>query len=374
MKFKRLAAMAVGFAILSGCSSVPISKPQPKTIDLIIGTYSMDGSEGVYSAQFDLVTGEISPPKLALKSTHATFLTVHNSGVIYGATRNSGGRLTAFRPAGEKGFAEINHVSTQSESPCYVSISPDGNYLASANYSGGAISLLPIGEGGMVVDKVQVKQHYGNGPHKRQKAPHAHWVQWSPYNSGHIYATDLGIDQVKLYPFDAATGEAGDAKVAFQSPSGEGPRHLVFHPTKKIAYIIHELASKVHAVKVKDDGTFEAFTSADTRPEGYKGENNGAHIAISSNGKYLYTSNRGLNTIAIFDIDAAGAIKLRENVSTGGNWPRYFKLFDQYGYMLVANRHTHDISVFKVEADGGLTPTGKKASVPHPTFVDEYKR
>ena len=197
-------------------------------------------------------------------------------------------------------------------------------------------------------------------------------MQWSPHNANFVYVTDLGLDQVKLYPYEAETGRFGAASVAFRSAPGEGPRHVAFHPSKKLAYIMHELRNTVSLVRILDDGSFELLASASTLPEDFEGKNQGAHISVSKNGKYLYVSNRGLNSIAIFDLDTDGMMTLRKNVSTGGDWPRFFKLFDDYGYMLVANRRSGDINVFEVEKNGDLKRTESQLKIPHPTFIEEY--
>lgn len=352
------------------------------SIPLIIGGYTSNneitegdeiGSEGVYTTLLDLSTGALSEPILAFRGKDPTFLTVSKKNIIYGALRESGGLVNAVSLDNHQQFSPINHQATQGGAPCYISLSANEKFVATANYVGGNVSVFSLSPSGEVMPNPTILTHRGSSVNKnRQKSPHPHWVQWSPHNDSVIYVIDLGIDKVMKYKLDPITGKTSKGSVAFSSKPGAGPRHLVFHPTKKLAYILNELTNTVDLVNIESDDSFTLMNKVSTLPESYSGHNQGAHIAISSSGKTLYTSNRGLNSIAIFNLDDHGAMTLKENVNTGGDWPRFFALLEQEGYLVVANKKSNNIVVFKVKDDGGLIKTQHHLLIEQPTFIGKY--
>lgn len=353
---------------------LPISaQEKEQVVDLVIGTYSKQNSEGLYTSSLNLSSGILTPAKLVFKSKDPTYLTVSKKGIVYASLREEKGQLAAFSINHKNQFSMLSRHKIGGNDPCYLALSPNQQFIASANYNGGNVSIFKLSASGTLDTPHTILTHTGHSiDPKRQTSPHPHWVKWSPYNDNHLYVIDLGTDKVMHYEFDYSSGTVSEGSVAYNSKPGNGPRHLVFHPSKKLAYILNELSNTVDLVSLDADGSFNLITEASTLPKGYMEHNQAAHIEIDNAGKFLYTSNRGLNSIAIFNLNEKGDMTLRDNVPTGGDWPRFFKLFNEYGLLLVANRKSNNITVFKVQADGGLLNTGHQLAIDQPTFVDEY--
>jgi 6-phosphogluconolactonase len=342
-------------------------------IDLVIGTYSKQNSEGIYTTRLDISSGELTPAKLAFKSKDPTYLTISKKRIIYAAQRESKDLLTALSINDKDQFTILSQQEIGGDDPCYLSLSPNEQYIASANYNGGNVSIFKLSATGQLDTPPTILTHSGFSLHPtRQTSPHPHWVKWSPYNESTLYVIDLGTDKVIKYNFDYSTGAVSKGSVAFSSISGAGPRHLVFHPTKERAYIVNELSNTIDLVSIDIDGSFKLINQVSTLPKEYAEHNQAAHIAIDSKGEHLYASNRGLNSIAVFSLNEKGRMTLRDNVATGGNWPRFFKLFEEYGLLLVANKKSNDITVFKVQEDGSLLKTAHQLAIDQPTFIEEY--
>lgn len=345
----------------------------PKTVNLIIGTYSQQNSEGIYTTTLDLSSGKLAAPQLAIKSKDPTYLAVSRTNLIYAALREPNGLLAAIALNSENRFNVISQQTIYGNAPCYISLSPNEQYIASANYNGANVSIFKLSPTGMLDTPPVVLKHQGNSVNpKRQTSPHPHWVQWSPHNENTLYVIDLGTDSVMKYNFDYATGKVSEGSLAFKSLPGAGPRHMVFHPNKKLAYIVNELSNTIDLVNIEADGSFNLIDNQSTLPKKYLEHNQAAHIAINSSGKNLYVSNRGLNSIAVFALNEKGGMTLVKNVNTGGDWPRFFKLFEEYGYLLVGNKKSNNITAFKVQEDGSLQNTGHQLTLGQPTFIDEY--
>lgn len=343
------------------------------TVNLIMGTYSQQNSEGIYTTTLDLSSGKLTAPQLAIKSKDPTYLAVSRKNIIYAALREPNGLLTALALNNENKFNIISQQAIYGSAPCYLSLSPNEQYIASANYNGANVSIFRLSSSGMLETPPTLLKHTGSSVNpKRQRSPHPHWVQWSPHNENTLYVIDLGTDSVMKYAFDYATGKVSEGSVAFKSAPGAGPRHMVFHPSKKLAYIVNELSNTIDLVNIEADGSFNLINSQSTLPKEYLAHNQGAHIAINSTAKNLYVSNRGLNSIAVFALNEQGEMTLTEQVQTGGDWPRFFRLFEDYGFLLVANKKSNNITVFKVQEDGSLLNTQHQITLGQPTFIEEY--
>jgi 6-phosphogluconolactonase len=350
-----------------------IAQDKQAIANLVIGTYSQQNSEGIYTTTLDLFSGKLAPPQLAFTGKDPTYLAVSSKNIIYAALRESNGLLTALAMNNENKFNIISQQEVYGNDPCYLSLSPNEQYIASANYNGSNVSIFRLSSSGMIDTPPSVLMHQGSSVNaKRQTSPHPHWVQWSPHNENILYVIDLGTDKVMKYDFNYATGAVSKGTVAFSSNPGDGPRHLVFHPTKKRAYILNELSNTIDLVNIQADGSFSLINQKSTLPKEYVEHNQAAHIAINSTGEYLYASNRGLNSIAVFTLSEQGEMTLKENVDTGGDWPRFFRLFEEYGFLLVANKKSNNITVFKVQEDGSLQNTDYLQTIGQPTFIAEY--
>lgn len=365
------AAAAIGsLALLIGCQPMSSNQGSNANIDLVIGTYSQQGSEGVYGLTYHSDHGTFSEPHLMARADNPSFIAVGSGGHLYVVNELGNGQLTTYRR--DNGALEaLGVVPTEGASPCYVALSPDEQFIATANYMGGNVSIFALDENKVPVGPAQVVQHRGSGPHERQEAPHAHWVQWHralPF----IYAVDLGIDEVKVYGFDDS-GRAQAERTALQLQPGDGPRHLSFHPQQSRAYILNELSNTVTVAQVLDDGTLQEQQRISTLPDDFDEHSQAGHIYISEGGQNLYVSNRGHDSIVVFDISDEGALTWSQTVSTNGAWPRHFAILPGVDTLLVANQESRNIVAFTINGDGTLTATGEVVEVPQATFVGQLR-
>jgi 6-phosphogluconolactonase len=253
-----------------------------------------------------------------------------------------------------------------------------GKNVLAANYSSGSVCVLPIGTDGHLGEQTALIEHQGSSVNpQRQKGPHAHSINLDVANRFAVVA-DLGLDKVLVYKFDAQNGSLQPNDPPFASlPPGAGPRHFAFHPAGKFAYVINEMASTVTAFSYNADrGVLETIQTVSTLPDGFDGDNTTAEVQVHPSGEYLYGSNRGHDSIAVFRIAPdTGRLSYVANRSTQGKTPRGFGI-DQTGrYLLAANQATDTIVVFRVDpGTGDLTPTGDVANVPMPVCVKIFAR
>ncbi len=348
-----------------------------------VGTYTTKtSSKGIYAFLFDTATGQLSAIGVAAETPDPSWVVVHPSGK-YAYAANEAGKastVSAFAADTKSGkLTLLNQMPALGEDPCYLSIDKTGKYLLAANYSSGTIAVFPIlADGRLGEHTALLKDKGATGPNKeRQEAPHAHWIETTAGNR-FVYVADLGLDRVLIYKFDATKGSltAGDPPDSFSATlnPGAGPRHVAFGPAGKFMYVLGELQSAVTVFANEAQETYRSVQQISTLPKGFSGRNDAAEIAVHPNGKFLYTSNRGHVSIAIFAIDPAkGTLTFVAHVLTGGKEPRHFTIDPSGKYLLAENQFSNNIVVFKIEpATGGLTPTGQVVEVPSPvdlTFV-----
>ena len=346
-----------------------------EAMSLIVGTYTSanaDGtvstSEGAYSLPFDGSPGLVEP-RLVTAIENPSFAAVDSrTNRIYVVSETQAGQVAAYRVSNGVEWDLINTVSSMGAYPCYVSLSPGGRQLAVANYGTGNIAVYNINRStGELTGQPQVRQHSGTGPNaSRQEGPHAHWVEWSR-DGRFVYVVDLGIDQVIAYPVDPQSGELGSGFTAMATTPGAGPRHMVFHPSKAFAYMLTELNNTVVMASVQADGRLVAMQTVDTLPEDFDKHSQAAHIAINEQGTSLYASNRGHNSIAVFDVAEDGYLQRVQLVGTEGDWPRHFALLSES--LLVANQNSHNLVAFNIDKAGLLSLRGEYAQVSQPVYV-----
>jgi len=311
-----------------------------------VGTYTDSGSEGIYSFSLDPETGKLTDNGLAAKTNNPSFLALTSDGRFLLAvheTKDENGSNMGFIESfsvnkDDNRLISLGKVSSGGAHPCYVSVNQNGDVLA-ANYTGGNVALFRLNASGKLSDTLDVKQHYGSGPNKdRQAEPHVHSAFFEP-GSNRIFVADLGIDKVFVYQVDKSGSKLVNASIpAIIMPPGSGPRHLAFHPKIKVVYVINELANAVSVVSLNKDGSFTILETVSTLPSGYDKPNTSADIHISKDGRFLYASNRGSNSIAIFSIDPKnGKIVQIGQESTRGDIPRNFTLSPDDDYLIVAN-------------------------------------
>jgi len=339
-----------------------------------VGTYINKG-EGIYNYKFDARTGKLQSIGLAAKTANPTFLAVHpNHRFLYSVNAEKDGGVSAFsidRATGHLTF--LNRVSSKGDGPTYIVIDRTGKWVLVANYNSGSIAALPIHADGTLGEASSFIQHHGSSVNpQRQQGPHAHFITISADNRFAIVC-DLGLDEVLVYRFDATHGTLtpNDPPYAKVDP-GAGPRHFAFHPNGKFGYVVAEMASTVTAFAWDGThGVLRKIQTITTVPKGFSGNNTGAEIAVNPNGRFLYASNRGDNSIAVFTIDSTqGTLTPLEYVSTQGKTPRFFTLDPTDHFLFAANQDTGNIVLFKLDPKTGhLTPADVSVSLPAPVCV-----
>lgn len=358
--------------------------------DLLVyfGTYATEKSRGVYVSRLDLASGSLSAPVLAAETVSPSFLAVHPSRPFLYAVNEVGtfegkpaGSVSAFAIDRASGvLTALNRQSTGGRDPAHLSVDRTGRTVLVANYSGGSVAALPIDADGRLKPATAFVQHTGSSINpERQKQPHAHAIAVDPANR-FAYVADLGLDKVLIYRFDAAKGSltAGDPPSASVRP-GSGPRHVAIHPSGRFAYVINEMACTITAFGLDAaSGGMQELQTTSTLPAGQAvtAGYSTAEIMVHPSGGFLYGSNRGHNTIAVFAIDAvSGKLTAIEHVPTQGSTPRGFGIDPGGAYMLVGNQRSDSVVVFRIDAQSGrLTPTGQKIEVGSPVSVEFVRR
>lgn len=351
-----------------------------------VGTYTKTSSKGIYVARFDSDTGKLGEPALAAESVNPSFLAffpdrrhLYAVGEGEGASFNGrpSGTVTAFslNPA-DGTLALINVTASAGSAPCHLSVTPDGANALVANYSSGNITVLPIRGDGGLDGPSYVDQHTGKSVHpSRQKGPNAHSI--NPSADGRFaFAANLGTDKIYLYRVDSTTHTLAPAEPASVSlEPGSGPRHLAFAPDNRHAYVINELANTIttFAFDAKT-GVLTTLQTVPTLPSDFTGKSTTAEIAVHPSGRFVYGSNRGHDSIAVFKADAdTGTLTFVEHVSTQGRNPRNFALDPSGRWLIASNQDSDSLVVFAIDAaTGRLTPTGQTVTVGMPVCVRFY--
>jgi len=345
------------------------------------GTYTGAKSQGIYVSRFDSATGKLGAPELAAEIQNPSFIAVHPDGHhLYACGETSGGgTVSAFSIDSKTGkFVLLNKEHSGGNGPCHVSVDATGKCLLVANYGSGSVAALSIHGDGRLGEATTNIQHHGSSVNpNRQAGPHAHFIVPSPDNRFAL-TCDLGLDKVLVYQLDptAAKLVANDPPFALVTP-GSGPRHLVFSPDSKFVYVINEMGGTitVFSYAATNAAMTEAQTSS-TLPKDFTGNNTCAEIVLHPNGKFLYTSNRGHDSIAIFAVDQkTGKLTLVEDQSTQGRTPRHFAIDPTGRWLLAENQASDSVVVFALDpGTGKLKPTGQSITVGSPVcavFVGE---
>jgi len=377
-------AAPVGLFSLSGAAQ----SPSRHSYLVLVGTYTnKTESKGIYAFSYDAETGKLTPKGLAAETPDPSYVVIHPSGKYAYAVNEAGKQSTvsAFALDAQSGkLTLLNLVPALGEDPCYVTFDRTGKFVLLANYTSGTVAVFPILADGKLGEHTALLEDSGAlGPNKeRQEGPHAHWIELSADNR-FAYVADLGLDRVLFYKFDATQGTltrtdtasaAGSAKAkdAFSvilSP-GTGPRHVALSHDGNFLYVLGEMKSTVTVFATHGLETDRAIQTISTLPAGFSGRNDSAEIALHPNGKWLYASNRGNDTIAVFAVEPGkGTLRLLEDVPTGGKEPRHFAIDPAGTYLLAENQHSDTIVTFRIDAAGRLTPTGDVAQVPSPVSL-----
>ncbi len=340
-----------------------------KELNLLVGTYTKKGSEGIYYYKINPETGDAKQVGLGKNIVDPSFLVLSKSGeYLYAVSEEEGGSVVAYSVK-DTALIQLNKASSGGVHPCHITIDQTGKWILVGNYSDGSLSVLPILADGKVGEPIQTIKHSGSGPNKdRQTSPHVHSINIAPNNID-VFVPDLGIDKVMAYRFDANTGKLVEGNSLSVKP-GSGPRHMSFSPDGKFAYLIQEMGSQITSFKYTD-GQLEKIQEISTLPEGFEGNNACADIHISPDGKFVYGSNRFHDTIVIFERNlATGQLQLVSHHSVMGAVPRNFSLSPDGKLLLVANQDTDNIVLFdRNESTGKISPKGKEIKVSMPVCL-----
>lgn len=344
---------------------------------LYVGTYTAKtDSKGIYLFEFSSDTGKLTAKGVAAETSDPSWVVVHPNGKFLYSVNESGkaSSISAFSIDAKTGaLTFLNKLPALGEDPCYLSFDRTGKYLFVANYTSGNVAVFPIMPIGNLGEHTALLGDQGTlGPNKeRQEAPHAHWIQVSLHNH-FVDVADLGLDRVLIYKFEETNGsltrgEPGDKFSIALSP-GTGPRHVVSTPDVKFMYVLGELTSTITAFAHGDQHTYRQIQEIRALPKSFTGRNDAAEIAVAPNGKFLYTSNRGHDSIAVFSIDPEkGTLTQIEDVPSGGKEPRNFVIDPTGHFLLAENQNSDTIVEFRIDPTSGkLTQTGEVIHTPSP--------
>lgn len=350
---------------------------------MYVGTYTAEGStsKGIYVYRFDPGSTRVTSIGLAAQTTNPSFLVVHpNHRFLYAVNEvgnyngQKSGAVSAFAIDHATGkLTLLNEVASGGADPCYITVDKTGKFVLVANYTGGSIAAFPVLEDGRLGERSAFVQHTGHGTNpKRQEAPHAHSIDLSPDNNFAI-VDDLGLDETLVYKFDNGKGsltlnDPGSAK----ADPGAGPRHFALNPNGNFGYVIDEMGSTISVLRYDAAaGVLHPLQTISTLPKDFTGNNDAAEIEVHPSGKFLYASNRGHDSIAVFAIDRdKGTLTLIEYVPTKGQSPRNFEIDPSGKLLFAANEKSDNIVVFRIDAETGrLTATGQVLDISQPVCV-----
>lgn len=373
-----LSALTVVLIAMIGCNQEVENRPETDTdYYLFVGTYTGEGSDGIYLYEFNSEDGTVTPADTAKDVSNPSYLTLSpDHSFLYSVNEeldSTDATVSAF--SFDKENAEITFLNKQSShggAPCYISMDQTGNAVFVGNYLGGSLAVFPVQDDGSLAQSATTIAHEGNSVNEsRQESPHVHCTIMSPDNNT-LFVTDLGTDTVTGYAFDAdSLTLQTDPSTIFETEPGAGPRHLTFHPNGEYAYVVNELNGTITAFSF-DGESLEELQTISTLPEDYNGSISGADIHVSADGRFLYASNReDLNNIVIYSIDRnSGMLEKVGEQSSGGVHPRNFMIDPTGAYLFVANRHTDNIVVFERDQDSGLiSPTDIEINVSQPVSL-----
>ncbi len=324
---------------------------------LLVGGYAAADQPGIHAFRFDELGGTLAAHGSFAGIANPSFLLAHpNRRWLYAVGETSrqqdggSGSVWALRfEAGSGTIEPINQRPSGGDAPCHLELDSTGRWLLVSNYSSGSVAVLPILADGALGEPADLVQHHGSGPDpQRQAEPHAHSATLAP-GGRFVVVADLGLDQLLVYELDPSTGKLVLHAHAGTRP-GAGPRHLAFHPGGRHLYAANELDSTVSVYDYDAaNGTLSERQTLDTLPPGAP-HNQVADIHITPSGDRLYVSNRGHNSIAVFDVGPDGRLAPVAIVPCGGDWPRNFALAPGGRFILVANQYSDDVSVLPLLA------------------------
>lgn len=346
-----------------------------------VGTYTGDGSEGIYTCQLDLSSGALRTIGVAGNVQNPSYLAIdaerHRLYAVNELSRfgeRPGGSVSAFAIQVSSGdLSPINRRHSHGGAPCYLTLDHTGRYLFVVNYLGGNVVVFPVNEHGALEEPTGITTHSGSSLHpERQDGPHPHAIIVDSAND-YAFVPDLGLDKVMQYCFDRENGQLrANEKPWVATEPGSGPRHMVFHQNMRLAYVVNELRSTLTAYRYDAGrGTLAPFQTISTVPEGYRGANIAADLHLSPDTRFLFCSNRGHDSIASYAVDqVTGRLTPIEYSASQGQKPRGFAVDPSGAFLLVANQDSDNIVTFRIDGDHGvLISTGHRLQISNPTCL-----
>lgn len=344
--------------------AVTLSSAMDDKYLVYIGTYTSQGSEGIYAFHFDAKSGESTSLNLAAPTKNPSFLAVDSRGSFLYAVNE----LETFheKPTGAVSTFAIDRVSGKlrllqqvaslGSGPAHLSLDRSGRYLLVANYGSGSVAVFPISSNGTLLPATSLQQHTGSSVNKeRQEGPHAHFIE-ATADDRFVMSADLGTDQLLVYRFDAAKGTLTPNKLAFAKVTpGSGPRHFAIAPSGLFVYLANEMAATVTVFGFdQGSGKLREAQTVSTLPTDFSGKNKEAEIALDPKGRFLYVSNRGDDSIVVFAVSTAdGKLSFVERVPSGGRTPRNFAIDPTGRWLLAANQDSNNLQLFGIDPESG---------------------
>ncbi|QLE02290.1 lactonase family protein [Galbibacter sp. BG1] len=371
MKFLPIAVILL---LITGCkentkNTVETADPQTKNKEMepskkastfYVGTYTRENGEGIYTYELT-ENGNLKNGKLVAKTENPSFLAFSaDKNYLLAVDESKDGAVVSFKREQDT-LTFISKSPSGGAHPCYIVSNKEG-FVLNANYSSGTVGLHKLNDNGKLSSLLDVQKHTGKGTTDRQEGPHAHSV-WLEPTQNEVIAVDLGTNELWFSKINASGNKLEPKEPQkLAMADGAGPRHMDFHPTLDMAYVFNELNNTITVLNYNDKGTYEVKNSISTLPEDFTDKSKGADIHISSDGKFLYASNRGHNSIAIFKVLDDGGLENIGYESVRGDGPRNFSFSPDENFLLVANQFTNNIVSYKRDRDSGLL-----------TFVDEIE-
>jgi len=348
--------------------------PAAATHLIYLGTYTRSTSKGIYAVRLDNRTGELSPPVLVAETANPSFLALSpDRSHLYAVSESSTMAVPFATDLKTGALTPLQAQDAGGKAPCHLVVDHTERALVLAHYHSGIVAALPIRADGTLGALGTIIRHEGRSVNpQRQEGPHVHSVTLSPDNR-FVIVCDLGLDRVFTYALDPATaGLAPGPAPSVATAPGAGPRHAAFSPDGRHVFVINEMGNTL--VSYRYDSATGALTPIDTQPTlpaDFAGDSTTAEVRVHPNGRFVYGSNRGHDSIAVFAFDpATGRLTPRGHTPTGGRNPRNFALSPDGAWLVAANQNTDSLTVFKVDLSTGiLTPAPGKASVPMPVCV-----
>ena len=369
-------------SLISFTFTIEAKPAAAKRYFVYVGTYTTKtASKGIYAFRYDAGSGKLTPIAVAAETQDPSWVAIHPNGKFLYAVNEAGksSMVSAFSLDAQSGkLTLLNQLPALGEDPCYLSFDRTGKYVFVANYTSGNVVVFPIeADGKLGASTANIRDEGQLGPNKeRQEGPHAHWIEASAGNR-YAYVSDLGLDKVLIYEFDVATGKlispGSNQQNAFSAtlPPGAGPRHVAFSHRGNFMYVLNEVQSTVTLFANDAREKYRSVQTISALPKDFTGRNDAAEIAIHRSGKFLYTSNRGHESIALFHIDSAtGKLTAAGDYSIEGKEPRHFAIDPSGNYLLAEDQLSDKIVTFRIDQKtGALAPTGDSVEVPSPVCL-----